>query len=152
MSGFKEVGAYAEDKGVYLTIEPLNRFETYFLNLTSDCIRLVKDVNSPAVKVQLDTFHANIEEKSISNAVREAGDLLYHIQICENDRGTPGSGHIEWVEIANALKEIKYDHWLIIETFPPGYKELAVCIWRPLAITQDDIAIDGLKFLKHIMR
>lgn len=152
VSGFKEIGAYAEDNGVYLTIEPLNRFETYFLNLTSDCIRLVRDVDNPMVKVQLDTFHANIEEKSIPNAIREAGNLLYHIQACENDRGTPGSGHIEWVEIAKALKDIKYDHWLVIETFPPGYKEMAVCIWRPLADTQDDIAIDGIKFLKKSMQ
>ena len=152
VSGLKEISAYAEDKGVYLTIEPLNRFETYFLNLTSDCIRLVRDVDSPAVKVQLDTFHANIEEKSIGDAIREAGDLLYHIQVSENDRGTPGSGHTEWIKIAKALKDIKYDRWLIIETFSPGYKEMTVCIWRPLAASQDDIAIDGLKFLKHIMR
>lgn len=151
-SGFKEVGDYAEEKGVYITIEPLNRFETYFLNLTSDCIRLVRDVDSTAVKVQLDTFHANIEEKSISNAIREAGDLLYHVQICENDRGTPGSGHIEWEAIAKALKDTKYDHWLTIETFPPGYKEMAVCIWRPLAANQDEIAVNGLKFLKQVMK
>ena len=152
VSGLKEVGSYAEEKGIYLTIEPLNRFETYFLNLTSNCIRLVKDVDNPMVKVQLDTFHANIEEKSIGDAIREAGDLLYHIQVSENDRGTPGSGHTEWIKIAKALKDIKYNRWLIIETFSPGYKEMIVCIWRPLAASQDDIAIDGLKFLKQIMQ
>ena len=152
VSELKEVGDYAEEKGVYITIEPLNRFETYFLNLTSDCIRLVKDIDCDAVKVQLDTFHANIEEKSISGAIREAGDLLYHVQIGENDRGTAGSGHIEWKEIAKALKEIRYDYWLTIETFAPDYKEMAVCVWRPLAVSQDDIAVTGLKFLKQMMK
>jgi len=152
VAGFREVGKYAEDNGVYLTIEPLNRFETYFLNVTSDCVRLVRDVDSPAVKAQLDTFHANIEEKSIGGAIREAGDLLHHIQACENDRGTPGSGHIEWNEIAEALREIKYDHWLVIETFPLGYEEMPVCIWRPLAATQDEIAVEGLKFLKRVVK
>lgn len=153
VSGLKELGKYAEDRGVYLGIEPLNRFETRFINLVSDCVRLLNDVDSPAVKAHFDTFHANIEEKSLGEAIRQAGERLYHVHACENDRGTPGSGHIPWDEVAKALKEVGYARWLVIETFQPGIKEIATAasIWRPLAASQDEIAVKGLEFLRSLM-
>jgi len=134
-----------------VTIEPLNRFETYFLNQISQCKQLVKKIDHPRIKIQLDTFHANIEEKSIEDAIKEAGELLYHIQIGENDRGTPGTGSTRWDGIANAIKEIGYDRWLVIETFPPWYEGVRACVWRPLAPYQDEIARGGLQLLRRLL-
>jgi len=150
----REVAKYALDRGVYLGIEPLNRYETSLINLVSDALRFIEDVGVENVKLHFDTYHANIEEKSFSNAIKIAGNLLFHVHACENDRGTPGTGHIPWKEIAKALKDIGYNRWLVIETFQPGIKEIAVAasIWRPLEIDQELIAINGLEFLKSLFR
>jgi len=154
VEGVKEVGRYAEEKGIYLGIEPINRYENHLINTVDEALKFIRDVDSPAVKAHVDTYHANIEEKSIGGALRECGSLLYHVHACENDRGTPGSGHIEWKEVADALKSIWYSRYLVIETFQPGVKEIAVAasIWRPLAKSQDDLASEGLRFLKGLMR
>lgn len=113
---------------------------------------MVKKIGHPRIKIQLDTFRANIEEKSIEDAIKEAGELLYHIQIGENDRGTPGTGSIRWDGIANAIKEIGYDRWLVIETFPPWYEGVRACVWRPLAPDQDEIARGGGSIPEKIIR
>ncbi|RLG09577.1 MAG: sugar phosphate isomerase/epimerase [Thaumarchaeota archaeon] len=148
----REVARYALDRGIYLGVEPLNRYETSMINLVSDALRYVEDIGVENVKIHFDTYHANIEEKSLGDAIRSAGKMLYHVHSCENDRGTPGSGHIPWSEVAQALKDIGYDRWLVIETFQPGIKEIAVAasIWRPLEKYQELIAINGLKFLKSL--
>jgi len=152
--GLKEMGKYAEDRNVFLAVEPLNRYETRLVNLVSDCVRMLKEVDSPAVKLHYDTYHANIEEKSLGQAIREAGNLLYHVHACEHDRGTPGSGHIEWKEVAQALKDIGYNRYMVIETFQPGTKEIATAasIWRQLAASQDELAREGLRFLRELMK
>ena len=148
----KDVAKYALDRGVYLGVEPLNRYETSMINLVADALKYVKDVGVESLKIHFDTYHANIEEKSLGNAIKMAGDMLFHVHSCENDRGTPGTGHIPWKEVAQALKEIGYNRWLVIETFQPGIKEIAVAasIWRPLEKDQELIAINGLKFLKSL--
>jgi len=148
----RDLAKYALDRGVYLGIEPLNRYETSMINIVSDALRYIEDVGVESVKLHLDTYHANIEEKSIGNAIRAAGKMLYHVHACENDRGTPGTGHIPWSEVAQALNEIGYDRWLVIETFQPGIKEIATAasIWRPLEIDQELIAVNGLRFLKSL--
>lgn len=150
----KELGRYAEDCGVFLTVEPLNRYETRLVNLVSQCLELLEMVDSPAVKLHIDTYHANIEEKSIGDAIRAGGGLLYHVHSCENDRGAPGSGQIPWNEVANALRDIGYNRYMVIETFQPGTKEIATAasIWRPLARTQDELAVEGLRFLRKLMK
>ena len=148
----RDVARYALDRGIYLGVEPLNRYETSMINLVSDALRYVEDVGVENVKIHFDTYHANIEEKSLGDAIRNAGKMLYHVHSCENDRGTPGSGHIPWSEVAQALRDVGYDRWLVIETFQPGIKEIAVAasIWRPLEKDQELIAINGLKFLKSL--
>jgi len=153
VEGLRDVARYAEDRGVYLGLEPINRYENHLINTVDELLRFIDDVNSPVVKAHLDTYHANIEEKSIGEAFRKCGSLLYHVHSCENDRGAPGSGHIEWGEVAEALKSIGYDRYMVIETFQPGIEEIAVAasIWRPLAKTQDELAREGLKFLKELM-
>lgn len=148
----RELGKYAADKGVNLCVEPLNRFETSFINLAEQAIEVVDRVDSPAVKVMLDTFHMNIEERSLGDAIRAAGKRLAHVHTCENDRGAPGSGHVPWQEVAKALKDIGYQGPLVIESFTSKVKSIAraAAIWRSFAPTQDDLAKDGLAYLKKL--
>lgn len=149
----KQVAHYAEDKGVILALEPLNRFETSFINLTDQAIELLRMIDSPRVKIMMDTFHANIEEKNLGKAIETAGPLLVHVHANENDRGTPGSGHVSWSEIAAALKKIRFDGALVIESFSTEVKEIAraAAVWRPLAASPEILAKDGLAFLKKLM-
>lgn len=137
---------------VTLTIEPLNRFETYFLNTAEDGLRLCEEAGHARIGVLLDTFHANIEEKDFGDAIRLLGRRLKHVHTCENDRGIPGTGHIEWSKVFDALHEIGYDGWLVIESFGSHIPEIAAaaCIWRDLAPSPDAIAAEGLKFLRGI--
>jgi D-psicose/D-tagatose/L-ribulose 3-epimerase len=150
VAGLREVGQFAHDHGMCLCLEPLNRFETYFLNIAADAIALVDEIDSPGVQVMLDTFHMNIEEKDPAAAIRACGDRLRHFHACGNDRGTPGSGNIVWDEIIQALKDIGYSHGAVIESFVPGIKEIAAAaaIWREIEPSADDIAKDGLAFLR----
>lgn len=154
VTSLRKVAKTAESTGVMLAIEPINRFETYFLNLQADAAALVKEVGSPAVKVHYDTFHANIEERDPVGALRKLGKLLGHVHTCENDRGIPGTGHIDWDGTFKAIKAVKYDGWLTIESFVPAIKELAAAaaIWRPLAKDGDELAKKGLAFLKRKVR
>ncbi len=149
----KEVARYAEDKGVTLALEPLNRFETSFINLTEQAMELMHMVGSPRVKLMMDTFHANIEEKNLGAAIEAAGGSLAHVHANENDRGTPGTGHVAWKEIGAALKKVKFDGAMVIESFSTEVKEIAraAAVWRPLAPTPDGLARDGLAFLKKLM-
>jgi D-psicose/D-tagatose/L-ribulose 3-epimerase len=148
-----ELSNYAQDHGVILCVEPLNRFETSFLNLASQVIDVVDRVNSPACQIMLDTFHMNVEEKSLGDAIRAAGPRLKHVHTCENDRGAPGSGHVPWEDVAKALKDINYNGPVVIESFTDKVESIsaAAAIWRPLADTQDELAKDGLTFLKNLM-
>jgi D-psicose/D-tagatose/L-ribulose 3-epimerase len=149
----KQVARYAEDNGITLALEPLNRFETSFINLTEQALELARMIDSPRVKLMMDTFHANIEEKSLGKAIEAAGPLMVHLHANENDRGTPGTGHVPWNEIAAALKKVKFDGTLVIESFSTEVKEIAraAAVWRPLAPTPDGLAKDGLAFLKKLL-
>jgi D-psicose/D-tagatose/L-ribulose 3-epimerase len=148
-----DLADYAGNKGVVLGVEPLNRFETSFINLASQAIDVVDRVNHPACKVMLDTFHMNIEERSLGAAIRAAGSRLAQVHGCENDRGAPGSGHVPWNDVAAALKEIGYNGPIVIESFTNKVKSIAraAAIWRPLAASQNALAADGLKFLKQLL-
>jgi len=149
----KEVVRYAEDKGMTLALEPLNRFETSFINLTDQAIELMELVGSPRLKLMMDTFHANVEEKSLGKAIETAGRNLAHVHANENDRGIPGSGHAPWAEVAAALRKVSFDGALVIESFSTEVKEIAraAAVWRPLAPTPDGLAREGLAFLKKLM-
>ena len=150
----RNLSAQAADKGVTLCVEPLNRFETSFLNLASQAIEVVDRVDSPACGLLLDTFHMNIEEKSIGAALRAAGPRVKHVHGCENDRGAPGSGHVPWNEVADALKAIGYDGPVVIESFTSKVKTIAraAAIWRSFEASQDALAENGLKFLRQLLR
>ncbi len=135
---------------VAIAMEPLNRFETYMLNTAADAARLCDEVGAPHVGVLLDTFHANIEEKTLAAAAATLGPHIKHVHTCENDRGIPGSGHVDWNALFPALERAGYDGWLVIESFGFAIQEIAAaaCIWRDLAPTAESIAYEGVKFLR----
>jgi D-psicose/D-tagatose/L-ribulose 3-epimerase len=142
---------YADAKGVRLAIEPLNRFETDFINTVDQALELLGRIKRDNVGLLLDTFHMNIEEHSIPDAIKRAGGNVFHFHTCANDRGIPGRDHLPWGEIVAALTRTGYDGACVIESFTPDNKEIAraVSLWRPLADSQDQIAIEGSSFLRR---
>ena len=155
VKGLTEAARRAAGHGVSIGIEPLNRFETDLINTAEQCKQLIDAIGAKNVGFHLDTFHMNIEEKNSGDAIRRAGNRLYHFHACENDRGAPGSGvNIDWPNIAAALKEVGYQGEAVIESFTPKTKSIAAAaaIWRPLAPTQDALAGDGLKFLRGLLK
>ncbi|NIA06486.1 MAG: TIM barrel protein [Actinobacteria bacterium] len=151
----KEIAVKAEHKGIRIAIEPLNRYESSFLNLAEDALRLIGKVDSPAVGLHLDPYHMNIEEPSFAGPIEQAGEKLYHFHICENDRGAPETGTINWDEIVTVLKKIGYDHYLSVEACDPAGLGPEICklggFWRPYGQSPDQIARDSLTFLKRTM-
>jgi D-psicose/D-tagatose/L-ribulose 3-epimerase len=147
----REAGEYAGERGVGLAIEPLNRFETDLVNTVEQGLDLCERIDRDNVGLLLDTFHMNIEEKHIPDAIRAAGSRVRHFHACENDRGAPGSGHVEWEEVLSALGDIGFDGMVVIESFTPKIQEIAraVSTWRPVAPSGDDLARNGLEFLKR---
>jgi D-psicose/D-tagatose/L-ribulose 3-epimerase len=154
VEGLQGAARHAQPRGVTLCLEPLNRFETYFLNTLEDAARLVHDIGAPNVKIHFDTFHANIEERNSAAALRSVARELGHVHISENDRGIPGTGHNDWRGILQALQEIGYDGWLTIESFAQPEPDLAAAaaIWRDLAPSGDELALRGLRFIKGLAR
>jgi D-psicose/D-tagatose/L-ribulose 3-epimerase len=154
VANLKLLAKHAEASGVTICIEPLNRFETDFLNTCDQGLKLIKAVGSKAVKLHLDTFHMNIEEKDQAAAIRKAGKHLAHFHACGSDRGTPGGDHIDWKPIAKALKEIGYKGDVVIESFTTDVKVIAraAAIWRKIEPKRNDIAIKGLAFLRKTLR
>jgi D-psicose/D-tagatose/L-ribulose 3-epimerase len=150
---YQSLGDTLAKNDVTIALEPLNRFETYFLNLTSDAVKLVSEINHPNVGILFDTFHANIEEKDVGAALLTAGKHLKHVHTCENDRGTPGSGNVQWGGVFKALRTLGYDGWLTIESFGSTLPDLAAAaaIWRDIEPNTESIAFDGIKFLKRNM-
>ena len=149
VDGLKESCEYAEKKGISLGLEPLNRFETDFINIADDALHMVSDVGSDRLGLHLDTFHMSHEEKNSAEAIRRAGKHLFHVHASENDRGTPGTGQVPWDAIAEALADINYDRWVVIESFTPEVKVIAkaASIWRPTEKDADTLARKGLQFL-----
>ena len=150
--GIRDCCDYALTKGVKLAIEPLNRFECDMINTVSQGLEYIQEVNRPNLGFHLDSFHMHLEEKDSAAAICLAGERLFHLHACENDRGVPGTGQVHWREIAAALKKIRYDEAIVIESFTPEVKSIAeaVCIWRTIAPSQDAIARQGLTFLRSL--
>jgi D-psicose/D-tagatose/L-ribulose 3-epimerase len=148
----RELSKYAGDRGVGLGVEPLNRFETSFLNLTSQAIEVIDRVDHPGCGLLLDTFHMNIEERSIGDAIRAAGKRIRQLHACDNERGAPGSGHVPWQEVAAACKDVGFNGPFVIESFTNKVKSnaRAAAIWRKFADTQDALAEDGLRYLRTL--
>src|SRR5436853_6155872 len=142
VEGLHAAAERARTFGITLCIEPLNRFETYFLNTLADASQLAHDVGEPNVLIHFDTFHANIEESNPADSLRAVAKELGHVHISENDRGIPGTGHTDWQGIFAALKESRYDRWLTIASFAQPEPDLAAsaAIWRNRASSGYELA------------
>jgi D-psicose/D-tagatose/L-ribulose 3-epimerase len=150
VDSMRATAEYAQQAGVMLGVEYLNRFETYLLTSVAQTVKFVKAVKHPYCRMMYDTFHANVEEKDIPEAIRAASKYMVHVHISENDRSTPGQGHIHWDQTFDTLKEVGYDGWLMIEAFGLALPALAAAtkIWRRMFKSEMQLAKDGLTFMK----
>ncbi len=150
LSFHRKVGDYAAKKNVRFALEALNRFECYFLNTMEQLADYLDEVDHPAVKAMYDTFHANIEEKDPVKAIKTIKKHMIHVHISENDRGTPGKGHVPWDATYKALRAAKYDGWLTIEAFGRALPDLAAAtrVWRDFFPTRESVYRDGLKQMR----
>jgi D-psicose/D-tagatose/L-ribulose 3-epimerase len=141
---------YAQQFNITLGLEYLNRFESYLISCADELLNFVEAVNHSNCRLMLDTFHANIEEKNIGEAIKKCAKYLIHIQISENDRSTVGKGNVAWQDIFSALKSINYEGWLSVEAFSP---KLAVAnIWRQMFGSEEQLMKDSLHFIKKSYR
>ncbi len=153
VESYQEIAEYARSTSdLILGIEPLNRFESHFINIAADAVRFIRDVGAPNVKVHLDTFHMVREEDDIPRAVHRTGSDLGYVHACENHRGIPGRGLVPWIEFFAALRDVDYDGCVTIESFDPSMERIAklICIWRQLADSPEQLATEGLAFLKGV--
>ena len=146
---------HAAQAGVAIGIEPLNRYETSLVNTVAQGLTALGPLlaeHPGSLGLALDTYHLNIEERSSADAVRAAADHLVHVQVCGSDRGAPGDDQTDWPALLSALDEVGYGGPLVLESFTADNASIATAasIWRPLAPTQDDLARDGLTFLRHL--
>lgn len=146
VEAIQELSEYADTMGITIGLEYLNRFELYLTSCIDELIRFVDDVNRPNCKIMFDTFHANIEEKNVGEAIRKAGDRITLIQLSENDRSTPGKGNVDWTSAFQAIKDIDYQGVLSIEAFSP--KLPAANIWRKMFESEEQLMREGLEFIK----
>ena len=152
VEGLRGAAEHAKNAGVTLVAEYLNRFEIYLINCAADAARLVKDVNHPNFRMMYDTFHANIEEKNITEALEGCKEVCVHVHISENDRSTPGKGGVNWRETFAGFKKIDYGGMLVIEAFGQGLPALAAAtkIWRRMFEDEEKLAKEGLAFMKKM--
>lgn len=152
LEALSDMGEYASKRGVVLAIEMLNRYESYFVNTVSEGKGYLEQINNNNVKLHFDTFHSNIEEKSMYGAIVEGGKDIYHIHFCENNRGVPGSGNIDWNEVKRGILDIGYDRWITLENFvmPECGVGRDVNIWRSIEKDGNTAACEGIKFMKKL--
>ena len=146
----QEIAPYAENHGVTIALEYLNRFEMYLTNTAADLAALVREVDRPSIRMMYDTYHAHIEEKDVRAALQACKDVLVHVHLSENDRSTPGAGQVDWETTFAALREIGYDGWVSIEAFGDSLPELAGAtkIWRRMFESEEQLARDGAAFIR----
>ena len=153
LSFHRAVGDHGGKKNVRFAVEALNRFECYFLNTMAQLADYLDDVDHPHVKAMYDTFHSNIEEKDPVAAIKTIKRHMIHVHISENDRGTPGKGHVPWDETYKALKAAKYDGWMTIEAFGRAIPALAAAtrVWRDFFPNKEEVYKLGIKNMRKGM-
>jgi D-psicose/D-tagatose/L-ribulose 3-epimerase len=153
IDSYREIAEYAaQTSRLILGIEPLNRFESHFINIAGDALEFIREVGMSNVKVHLDTFHMIREEDNIVDAIRQTGNQLGYFHACENQRGIPGTGLVPWLDVFRTFQEIGYDGCVTVESFDPNMPRIAklCCIWRKLADSPEQLATQGLQFLKEV--
>jgi D-psicose/D-tagatose/L-ribulose 3-epimerase len=149
----QRLGEALDEHDMHLNIEPVNRAESFFLNTVQKTVAFCEAVGNERVGILMDTFHANIEEKNQAAAVRTAGARLRHVHASENDRGLLGTGHVDFEGIVNALREIDYEGYLMIEGF--GYakdeEHSLGALWGDLNVTPEMIAFEGAAYLRRLL-
>lgn len=150
LDSMRSVSEHAQQANVLLGVECLNRFETYLLTCHADSARFASEVNHPNCRIMYDTFHANIEEKDPGAVIRQTGSWIAHVHISENDRSTPGTGGVRWTETFDALREVNYDGWLMVEAFGLALPEIAAAtkIWRRMFQSEEQLSRDALAFMR----
>jgi D-psicose/D-tagatose/L-ribulose 3-epimerase len=146
----RKAGDYAAKKNVRIALEALNRFECYFVNTMDALCDYLDEVDHPNITGMYDTFHANIEEADPIAAISRSKRHISHVHVSENDRGTPGRGHVDWEGTYGALKKIKYDGWLTIEAFGRAMPQLAAAtrVWRDFSPTLDTVYLEGIRNIR----
>lgn len=147
----KQAAKYAQNFGVNLGIEPVNRYESYLVNTCEQALRLRDMIGEPNIKIHLDTYHMNIEEKSFYKSTKLAGKDLIHYHFCENDRGIPGTGLVDWDGIFRALSEIDYQGYAALESFVDVTDNMNTWVWRQLAKDGDTLVYEGMAFIRGMM-
>lgn len=145
---------YAAEAGITLGLEPVNRYESPLINTCEQALRLAEMIGAANIKIHLDTYHMNIEEKSWRDPVALAGERLCHFHLCENDRGIPGSGLVDWEELFGALGKLHYEGYAGLESFVDvsGDMVAGTCVWRDLAPSGDMLVNEGTAFLRRLAR
>jgi D-psicose/D-tagatose/L-ribulose 3-epimerase len=146
----RSAAEFAQQHKVMMAIEYLNRFECYFLTTAADAKALVQKVNHPHFRMMYDTFHANIEEKAVGPTIESIAGFFVHVHVSENDRGTPGTGHVPFDETFRALRKTGYDGWMVIEAFGRALPDLAAAtrVWRDLFPAAEEVYTQGLRMIK----
>lgn len=141
---------YAAKSKIALSVEPLNRFECYFLNIALDAAAFTRAVGRPNIGYLYDTFHANIEEKDPVGAIGATFEQINHVHASATDRGTPGKDHTPWLETLSALKNRDYDGWLVIEAFGRALPDLAAAtrVWRDFFPAPEEVYTFGHDFIR----
>ena len=151
----RKVADHAAQAGVTIATEYLNRFENYFLTCAEQAVNFVQAVDHPHVRMMYDTFHANIEEKNLAQAIQAAAPWTVLVHVSENDRSIPGTGHVQWDETFDALQAAGYDGWLVVEAFGLALPNIAAAtkIWRRMFPAEEQLAAEALAFMKrHVAR
>ncbi|MCX6992656.1 MAG: sugar phosphate isomerase/epimerase [Kiritimatiellaeota bacterium] len=143
----RQVARLASDLGILIGLEPVNRYESCLINTCEQALRLKAMIGEACVKIHLDTYHMNIEEKSFYEATKRAGKDLIHYHLCENDRGIPGTGLIDWDGIFKALAEINYQGNAALESFVDCTDNMNTWVWRQLAPSGDQLLREGVAFI-----
>ncbi len=146
----REVADIAADLGVTLGLEPVNRYESHLINTCAQACRLMEMIDRPNVRIHLDTYHMNIEEKDFYEATKLAGQDLIHYHLCENDRGIPGTGLVDWDGIFRALADIRYTGYAALESFVDCTDNMNTWVWRQLAPDGDTLVREGVAFIRAL--
>ena len=150
----KPIAQRAAGYGMTLGLEACNRYETHLVNTSAQAWALAQRIDEPSVMIHLDTYHANIEEKSFADALADGCGLVAYVHLSESDRGVPGSGNIHWHSVMTALKGAQFSGDLVMESFVTSMPELAAAlsVWRPVASGSEEVLAVGVPFLKSLAR